>query len=85
MLQIRMSTEIEERVGNLLSSSQDTVSAGPSSSTCDNSVKLSSKAVKTAKPKLTIEDDAASKRLNAELKEKQEKMRVQLFSRFISL
>jgi len=79
MSQIRMSTEIEERVGNLLSSSQDTVSAGTSSSTSGNSAKLSSKAVETAKPKLTIEDDTATKRLNVELKQKQEKTRVQFF------
>ncbi|CAN4089642.1 unnamed protein product [Withania somnifera] len=70
-----MSTEIEERVGNLLSSSQGTVSAGTSSSTFGNSAKLSSKAVETAKPKLTLEDDTATKRLNLELKQKQEKMR----------
>ncbi|XP_015062768.1 DExH-box ATP-dependent RNA helicase DExH1 isoform X4 [Solanum pennellii] len=70
-----MSTEIEERVGNLLSSSQDTVSAGTSSSTSGNSAKLSSKAVETAKPKLTKEDDIATKRLNVELKQKQEKTR----------
>ncbi|CAN4089643.1 unnamed protein product [Withania somnifera] len=73
--EIRMSTEIEERVGNLLSSSQGTVSAGTSSSTFGNSAKLSSKAVETAKPKLTLEDDTATKRLNLELKQKQEKMR----------
>ncbi|XP_015062766.1 DExH-box ATP-dependent RNA helicase DExH1 isoform X2 [Solanum pennellii] len=73
--EIRMSTEIEERVGNLLSSSQDTVSAGTSSSTSGNSAKLSSKAVETAKPKLTKEDDIATKRLNVELKQKQEKTR----------
>lgn len=79
MSQIRMSAEIEERVGNLLSSSQDTVYAGSSSSTSGNSAKLSSKAVEKAKPNLTIEDDTATKRLNVELKQKQEKTRVQLF------
>ncbi|CAN4113942.1 unnamed protein product [Withania somnifera] len=73
--EIRMSTEIEERVGNLLSSSQDTISAGTSSSTSFNSAKLSSKAVETAKPKLTLEGDTAIKRLNLELKQQQEKMR----------
>lgn len=80
MSQIRMSTEIEERVGNLLSSSQDAVSAGTSSSTSGTSAKLLSKAVETTKPKLSIEDDIATKRLNVELKQKQEKTRVQLFS-----
>lgn len=79
MSQIRMSTEIEERVGNLLSSSQDAVSAGTSSSTSGTSAKLLSKAVETTKPKLSIEDDIATKRLNVELKQKQEKTRVQLF------
>lgn len=70
-----MSTEIEERVGNLLSSSQDAVSAGTSSSTSGTSAKLLSKAVETTKPKLSIEDDIATKRLNVELKQKQEKTR----------
>ncbi|KAK4380653.1 hypothetical protein RND71_002515 [Anisodus tanguticus] len=73
--EIRMSTEIEERVGNLLNNSQVRVSAGTSSSTSGNSAKLSSKAVETAKPKLTVEDDTATKRLNMELKQKQEKTR----------
>lgn len=73
--EIRMSTEIEERVGNLLSSSQDAVSAGTSSSTSGTSAKLLSKAVETTKPKLSIEDDIATKRLNVELKQKQEKTR----------
>lgn len=76
MSQIRMSTEIEERVGNLLSSSQDTVSGGTSSSTSGSSAKLSSKALETARPKLTVENDTAKQRLNNELKQKQEKTRV---------
>ncbi|XP_031127916.1 DExH-box ATP-dependent RNA helicase DExH1 isoform X1 [Ipomoea triloba] len=73
--EIRMSTEIERKVGNLLSSSQASVSDGNSSSTHSYTANVSSNAVHAATAAAALESDAAKERLNTELKQKQEKLR----------
>ncbi|XP_019153740.1 PREDICTED: DExH-box ATP-dependent RNA helicase DExH1 isoform X2 [Ipomoea nil] len=70
-----MSTEIERKVGNLLSSSQASVSDGNSSSTHSYTANVSSNAVHAARAAATLESDGAKERLNAELKQKQEKLK----------
>ncbi|KAL8505164.1 hypothetical protein ACS0TY_016392 [Phlomoides rotata] len=71
--EIRMSTEIEERVGNLLSSSNGTnLVKNSSSSGAETSQPKRTEIEKTA---LLSETDTVSDKLNIELKQKQEKMR----------
>ncbi|KAI8562893.1 hypothetical protein RHMOL_Rhmol03G0070800 [Rhododendron molle] len=73
--QIRMSTEIEERVGNLLGSSKCTVPIDNSPSASSQSGKQSMPGVDTSKPGPVSVTDAGKERVSLELKERQEKMK----------
>lgn len=74
--QIKMSTEIEERVGNLLNSSNGTKLVENNSSTSSETATLQSKPVEIGRAASLSEIDTVSEELNFELKQKQEKMRV---------
>ncbi|KAI3447410.1 hypothetical protein Pfo_004075 [Paulownia fortunei] len=73
--EIKMSTEIEERVGNLLNSSNGTPSVKNNSSTSSENATLQSKPVEMGRAASLLEIDTASEGLNIELKQKQEKTR----------
>ncbi|KAL2533500.1 RNA helicase family protein [Abeliophyllum distichum] len=73
--EIKMSTDIERRVGNLLNSSAVTTSVETSSSTSRETVKVTSNRLEEGRPLPVLEIDTASEKLNIELKERQEKMR----------
>ncbi|KAK4480869.1 hypothetical protein RD792_011721 [Penstemon davidsonii] len=73
--EIKMSTEIEKRVGNLLSNSNGTTSAENKSSPSSETATVLSSTVQLGKPASVFEIDTAPEGLNVELKEKQEKMR----------
>lgn len=74
MYQIKMSTEIEERVGSLLNSSNGTTLIKNKPSTSSQTTTLQEKPVQSGSSLLAI--DSASEGLNIELKQKQEKLRV---------
>lgn len=76
MLQIRMSTEIEERVGNLLSSSNGTNLVENNSSSSSGAATSQSQNMDLNKRASVPEIDTVSEKLNIELKQKQDKMRV---------
>ncbi|KAL0344834.1 UNVERIFIED_CONTAM: DExH-box ATP-dependent RNA helicase DExH1 [Sesamum radiatum] len=73
--EIKMSTEIEKRVGNLLNNSNGTSSVGTGSSKSSETEALQSKPVEIGRGTSLLEIDTASEGLNMELKQKQEKMR----------
>ncbi|XP_020549589.1 DExH-box ATP-dependent RNA helicase DExH1 isoform X2 [Sesamum indicum] len=73
--EIKMSTEIEKRVGNLLNSSNGTSSVETGSSRSSETEALQSKPVEIGRGASLLEIDTASEGLNMELKQKQEKMR----------
>ncbi|GFP82682.1 ATP-dependent RNA helicase dhx36 [Phtheirospermum japonicum] len=73
--EIKISTEIEKRVGNLLNSSNGTTSAGNNSSTSSETATLQSKPAEISRSVSHLEIDAASEEFSVELKQKQEKMR----------
>lgn len=75
-LQIRMSTETERRVGNLLDGSQKAGPANDSSAASGQGGKQSSLGVKIVKPVSILETDAAKERLSLELKQRQDKLKV---------
>ncbi|KAK6126438.1 hypothetical protein DH2020_039826 [Rehmannia glutinosa] len=72
--EIKISTEIEERVGNLLNRSNGT-SVGNNSSTSSETATLQPKPVEISRSASQLEIDAASEELSFELKQKQEKTR----------
>ncbi|XP_031279106.1 DExH-box ATP-dependent RNA helicase DExH1 isoform X2 [Pistacia vera] len=72
--EIKMSTEIERRVGNLLNSSQGTVTVNNSGVASDQGGKQVSLNVKIANPVSVADTDANKEKLNFELKERQEKL-----------
>ncbi|XP_059668649.1 DExH-box ATP-dependent RNA helicase DExH1 isoform X1 [Cornus florida] len=71
--EIRMSTETERRVGNLLDSSQGTVSDDNLPSASSQGPKQSSRDVNITKPIPMLEN--CKERLNTELKQRQERMK----------
>ncbi|KAA8518450.1 hypothetical protein F0562_015924 [Nyssa sinensis] len=73
--EIQMSTETERRVGNLLNSSQGTVSANNSPSTSSQGIRQSSCGVDSTKPVSMLEIDTAKEELSIELKQRQERMK----------
>ncbi|VFQ94838.1 unnamed protein product [Cuscuta campestris] len=73
--EIKMSMEIEKRVGNLLNHSQASVSKGSSHAKDSNATNLSFSDVDTARAIPMLETDASKESLNVELKKKQEKQR----------
>ncbi|XP_058205317.1 DExH-box ATP-dependent RNA helicase DExH1 isoform X1 [Rhododendron vialii] len=73
--EIRMSTEIEKRVGNLLGSSKGTVPIDNSPSASSQSGKQSVPGVDTSKPGPVSVTDAGKERVSLELKERREKMK----------
>ncbi|OMO49794.1 hypothetical protein CCACVL1_30801 [Corchorus capsularis] len=70
--EIRMSTETERRIGNLLDSSRDTKSADDSGVASSKGATKPLPDVKTTESGSTIETDSAKEKLSAELKQKQE-------------
>ena len=78
-LQIRMSSEIETKVGQLLNDSQVGIPVDKSSSTSSHTPKGSSNVLELAKPPHMSETDASNEKLSLELKRRQEELRV-LFS-----
>ncbi|OMO68611.1 hypothetical protein COLO4_29548 [Corchorus olitorius] len=70
--EIRMSTETERRIGNLLDSSRDTKSADDSGVASSRGATKQLPDVKTTESFSTIETDSAKEKLSAELKQKQE-------------
>ncbi|KAJ7942755.1 putative ATP-dependent RNA helicase [Quillaja saponaria] len=77
--EIKMSTEMERRLGNLLdgshSQSAEIVLINASSKTPNHGGKQSSSGLSTPKPLMELESDSAKQTLNLELKERQEKMK----------
>ncbi|PIN16263.1 ATP-dependent RNA helicase A [Handroanthus impetiginosus] len=73
--EIKMSTEIEKKVGNLLKSSNESTSAENNSSTSSGTATLQSRPVEMGRSSLLLQNDTAYEGLNIELKQKQEKMR----------
>ncbi|KAL6514314.1 hypothetical protein OROHE_019056 [Orobanche hederae] len=73
--EIKISTEIEKRVGNLLNSSNGTASVGNDCSTSSETAVLQSKPSEISRSASHVKIDAASEEFSVELKEKQEKMR----------
>ncbi|KAF7147070.1 hypothetical protein RHSIM_Rhsim03G0064000 [Rhododendron simsii] len=73
--EIRMSTEIEKRVGNLLGSSKGTVPIDNSPSASSQIGKQSVPGVDTSKPGPVSVTDVGKERVSLELKERQEKMK----------
>ncbi|KAM7468993.1 hypothetical protein LguiA_007176 [Lonicera macranthoides] len=74
--EIRMSTETERRLENLLGNSAGTVSVDNSASASTQGSKQTSRGVDITKPNLVLEIDTAKERLSVQLKERQEKMKV---------
>ncbi|CAA0822531.1 RNA helicase family protein [Striga hermonthica] len=72
--EIKLSTEIEKRVGNLLNSSNGTTSVG-NNSTSSGIATLQSKPSEISRSASHMEIDAASEEFSFSLKQKQEKMR----------
>ncbi|KAF5937832.1 hypothetical protein HYC85_025338 [Camellia sinensis] len=73
--EIRMSTEIERKVGNLLDSSKGTVSVDNVPGASSQIAKQSVPDVDILQPVSVLEIDTGNKRLSVELKERQEKMK----------
>nr|DAD48355.1 TPA_asm: hypothetical protein HUJ06_018292 [Nelumbo nucifera] len=73
--EIRMSTETERRVGNLLASSKEAVHADDSSCASSQGVKQSSPSVNIIKSESTLDADKAKEKFSVELKNRQEKMK----------
>ncbi|KAI7996155.1 DExH-box ATP-dependent RNA helicase DExH1 [Camellia lanceoleosa] len=73
--EIRMSTEIERKVGNLLDSSKGTVSVDNVPGASSQIAKQSVPDVDILQPVSVLEIDAGNERLSVELKERQEKMK----------
>ncbi|KAM7505061.1 hypothetical protein LguiB_003965 [Lonicera macranthoides] len=74
--EIRMSTETERRLENLLGNSAGTVSVDNSASASTQGSKQTSHGADITKPNLVLEIDTAKERLSVQLKERQEKMKV---------
>ena len=75
-LQIQMPTEIERRVGNLLNSSQKAAAGNESDATSSQGGKQASLGGKIVKPASMLETDAAKEKQSIELKQKQDKLKV---------
>jgi len=75
-LQIQMPTEIERRVGNLLNSSQKAAAGNESNATSSQGGKHASLGGKIVKPASMLETDAAKEKQSIELKQKQDKLKV---------
>ncbi|KAK0584564.1 hypothetical protein LWI29_015260 [Acer saccharum] len=73
--EIRMSTETERIVGNLLNSSQGPVTVNDSGVSSVKGAKQSSLSVEVANPVDTSDMDSAKEKLSVELKERQAKMK----------
>ncbi|KAK3227028.1 hypothetical protein Dsin_006890 [Dipteronia sinensis] len=73
--EIRMSTETERIVGNLLNSSQGPVTVNDSGVSSVKGAKQSSLSVEVANPVDTSDMDSSKEKLSVELKERQEKMK----------
>lgn len=73
-----MSTETERIVGNLLNSSQGPVTVNDSGVSSVKGAKQSSFSVEVANPVDTSDMDSAKEKLSVELKERQEKMKVNM-------
>ncbi|KAH7853834.1 hypothetical protein Vadar_007145 [Vaccinium darrowii] len=73
--EIRMSTETEKRVGNLLGSSKGEVPIDNSPNASSQSSKQSVPGVDISKPVPVLVTDASKERVSLELKERQEKMK----------
>ncbi|KAL7225922.1 hypothetical protein ACSBR1_021134 [Camellia fascicularis] len=73
--EIRMSTEIERKVGNLLDSSKGTVSVDNVPGASSQIAKQSVPDVDILQPVSVLEIDTGNERLSVELKERQEKMK----------
>ncbi|KAL3646913.1 hypothetical protein CASFOL_009457 [Castilleja foliolosa] len=73
--EIKISTEIERRVGNLLNSSNGTTSGVNNSSLSSETVTLQSKSSEISRSASQLEIDSAFEEFNVQLKQKQEKMR----------
>ncbi|GMP98569.1 hypothetical protein CsSME_00046401 [Camellia sinensis var. sinensis] len=73
--EIRMSTEIERKVGNLLDSSKGTVSVDNVPGASSQIAKQSVPNVDILQPVSVLEIDTGNERLSVELKERQEKMK----------
>ncbi|KAH7854237.1 hypothetical protein Vadar_011602 [Vaccinium darrowii] len=73
--EIRMSTETEKRVGNLLGSSKGKVPTDNSPNASSQSSKQSVPGVDISKPVPVLVTDASKERVSLELKERQEKMK----------
>ncbi|KAK6944129.1 Helicase-associated domain [Dillenia turbinata] len=73
--EIKMSMEMERRVGNLLNSSQGTAAAEGSSVTSSKVDKLSSPAEYVTRPVSGLETDTAKEKLSADLRDRQEKLK----------
>ncbi|XAR64755.1 RNA helicase [Bertholletia excelsa] len=73
--EIRMSSEIERRVGNLLDISKEALSADNSASTSSHSAKQLARDEDKPKPASVVENDSAKETLSFVLKERQEKMK----------
>ncbi|KAL5739888.1 hypothetical protein ACOSQ2_029068 [Xanthoceras sorbifolium] len=73
--EIRMSTETERRVGNLLNSSQGPVAVNDSGVSSEKGAKQALVSVKVSNPVSTSDMDSAKERLSVELKERQEKIK----------
>lgn len=71
-----MSREIEKKVGNLLNSAKKAAPANTSAATSRQENKQSASDPKTMKPVPVIETYSAKESLNAELKQKQDKIMV---------
>lgn len=71
-----MSTETERRVGGLLKNSQGLISNNDSGTTSSVGNKASSIGTKVTDPVSNLGNDSAKEKLNIELKQKQEKMKV---------
>ncbi|XP_071908513.1 DExH-box ATP-dependent RNA helicase DExH1 isoform X1 [Coffea arabica] len=73
--EIRMSSEIETKVGQLLNDSQVGIPVDKSSSTSSHTPKGSSNVLELAKPPHMSETDASNEKLSLELKRRQEELR----------
>ncbi|CAA3002301.1 D -box ATP-dependent RNA helicase D 1 isoform X1 [Olea europaea subsp. europaea] len=73
--EIKMSADIERKVGNLLNSSTVNVPVETSSSTSGETVKVTANRLEEGRPLSVLEIDSSSEKHNIELKERQEKMR----------
>ena len=77
-LQIKMSTETERRVGNLLDSLQEAVAVDGPSAVSSQGVEPSSSGASITSSVSNLEIDTAKEGLSVELKQKQEKTKVLL-------